>query len=293
MTVVDTFMVNAETDMLTLRLDTMADAVDWFVAVEADVDHQNHPKSFHISEALERGEFAEWKDKLVVVQATGLPDFEHESDPWCREWAQRDWCWVGLDQIEARTGEPLSNDTVILHGDIDEVCNPMHVRNVRPRFKEFVLFAQTMYSFAVDWEHPDPWGGTVAFTLATLRAIRRRTVIDGEVYHPGPWQICRNQRNGLMARNFDYEGTGWSATVLPYAGWHFSWLGGQDAAMRKLGSFCHPEVADRIEQGLSTDLYLREGFHVDGRKMRPVDVDETFPRWIREGHAPAEWFRPR
>ena len=36
--IVDTFMINDELDMLECRLDTMAEAVDWFVAVEADVD---------------------------------------------------------------------------------------------------------------------------------------------------------------------------------------------------------------------------------------------------------------
>ena len=32
----------------------------------------------------------------------------------------------------------------------------------------------------------------------------------------------------------------------------------------------------------ASDVFLREGFHVDGTKMTPVDVDESWPRWVVE-----------
>jgi SAM-dependent methyltransferase len=286
--IIDSFMVNGELDMLECRLDTMASAVDWFIAVEGDVDHQNHPKPYHLSENLDR--FAAWKDKLIVVQASGLPTSDHVEDPWAREWAQRDWTWKGLERIEG-----LQPTDIVLHGDVDEICDPLYVRNIRPRLREFVLFGQSLHCFAVDWLHPDVWGGTVAVTVETALACGVRHEVDGIVYHPGSWQIVRNQRNGLVSVNFSSYGLGggWRTSVLDGAGWHFSWLGGQEAAIKKLGSFCHPEVADRISAGLEDDLFYREGMHVDGRKQTPVEIDSSFPRWIREGHAPASWFRPR
>ena len=91
----------------------------------------------------------------------------------------------------------------------------------------------------------------------------------------------------------DVRMTALNPSHLTDAGWHLSWLGGADAAIRKVGSFCHPEVEDRIRNGLTSDQFLRDGIHVDGVKMRPVDVDESWPKWITEGHAPASWFRPR
>lgn len=279
-------MVNDELDMLQMRLEEMSPAVDWFVAIEADVDHQNHPKPYHLSANLDR--FAPWKDKLIVVQATDLPTSEHAGDPWAREWAQRDWTWEGLEQVP-----DLADTDVVLHGDIDEICRPLYVRNVRPRFKEFIGFGQRMHCFAVDWQHPDPWGGTVAVTVETAHACGLRTVIDGQVYHPGPWQVVRNQRNGIVGANFDHLGAGWRYTPLSESGWHFSWLGGQDAAQRKLGSFCHPEVADRVEAGLASDRFLRDGFHVDGTRMFAVEVDETWPAMVVERRCPESWWRPR
>jgi len=290
--VVDSFMVNDELDMLTCRLETMAPAVDYFIAVEADVDHQGHPKPYHLSENIDR--FARWADRLIVVQASDMPtvadDVMLPADlrAWSREWAQRDWVWQGLEQVPG-----LADDTIVLHGDIDEICDPLFVRNVRPRPRQFVLFGQTLYSFAVDWLHPEVWGGTVAVTVATVRELGQRTMNAGQLVHPGSWQVVRNQRNGLINAFLSDNGRGWNATKLHRSGWHFSWIGGQQAAKNKLGAFCHPEVADRITTGLESDSFMVEGFHVDGRKMLPVDVDESWPQWIQDGHAPTSWFRPR
>jgi beta-1,4-mannosyl-glycoprotein beta-1,4-N-acetylglucosaminyltransferase len=289
--VVDSFMVNNEFEMLECRLDTMAPAVDYFLAIEASVDHQNHPKPYHITENLDR--FKEWRDKLIVVQAHDLPDTPHKADPWAREWAQRDWTWAGLAMIEERRAEPLPDDTIVLHGDLDEICDPLYVRNVRPKYREFVAFDQRWHCFALDWVMPDVWGGTVAVTLETARSMRRRQYVGDELWHPGTWQIVRNQRNGLQPNNFVGEGTGWASLAIPNSGWHFTWLGGKQAALAKLGSFCHPEVEEIIHAGLQTDMYLRQGQHVDGRRQFPCEIDDTYPQWVQAGKAPATWYRPR
>lgn len=262
--VIDTIPFNNEMAMLECRLETMDPAVDFFIAVEADVDHQNHPKPYYLSDNLDR--FSAWSDKLIVVRATGLPTTPHHLDPWCREIAQRDHVRTGLVEVNKR--HELTEQDIVLHGDADEICRPLHVRNCRPR-DEFVSFGQRGHFFAVDWLHPEPWGGTVA---ATMHQILR---VGSE-----PFQKMRNSRNS----NDD---------VLADSGWHFSWLGGKEVALAKLGSFCHPEIAERTLVGLTSDLYLREGFHVDGRRMTPVEVDDTWPAFIHERRCPSEWFRPR
>lgn len=251
--IIDTFMINDEMDMLECRLVELDQAVDMFVAVEADVDHQDHPKPYHLTDNLDR--FAQWADRLIVVQASGLPTFADNPDPWAREHAQREHTWEGLRR--AGVGE----QDVILHGDIDEIPTAVAARHVRP--DGFIVFDQTLLCFAVDWQHPQRWRGTVA-----ARAGRIPTF------------------TGMRDARF-------TAQALPDAGWHLSWLGGQDAQLRKLGSFCHPEIADRALDGIERNLWLTAGWHVDGHKLTPVDVDQTWPRWIVERHCPPSWFRPR
>jgi hypothetical protein len=250
----DTFMFNDEFDILECRLYELQDVKGLVhVAVEANVDHQDHPKPYHLSENLER--FAPWEDRLVVVQATDLPSHADDPDPWARELAQREWAWAALEHADP--------SDVVLHGDVDEIPNVLGVRNVKPN--GFVVFTQRLACFAVDWLHPEPWNGTVAGRVGGIRSFA--------------------EMRGV--RNF--------APSMPAAlnGWHLSWLGGKEATLRKLGSFCHPEIADRTLEGLHRDEFLTTGYHVDGKRLIPVDVDASWPRWVHERKCPETWYRPR
>lgn len=259
--IIDTFPFHDELDILECRLTEIGDAVDWVVIVEADVTHQDNAKPFYYAEHAER--FTPWADKIVNVHATNLPTVADNPDPWAREHAQREWIAEGL----ARIG--VASYDVILQSDVDEIPRPLQTRNVRPQ--GMVAFEQRLHCFAVDWLHPDPWRGTVAGRAHFVKAL-------------GPYAFGRMRD----ARN--------TVPCPPYlrdAGWHLSWLGGQAATLRKLGAFCHPEIADRTREGIEADAFLRAGVHVDGKQMEPVEVDRTWPRWITEGKAPASWFRPR
>src|SRR5690606_33433177 len=139
------------------------------------------------------------------VWATGLPTIDEAPDPWAREHAQREFAAAGL-----KGAQP---DDVVFHGDVDEIPTALAARNIRPQ--GFVSFEQRGHFWAVDWLYPQPWRGTVASRAANVRSF-------GEMRD---------------ARNF--------AKALPMGGWHLSWLGGAEAALKKVGSFCHPEVEDR------------------------------------------------
>lgn len=260
--VVDAFVFNNELDLLELRLTELYDSVDYFVLVEAKQDHQDHVKPLHYRENEDR--FAPWKDKIVPVICGPLPTLTENNDPWAREHAQRHFIGDGL----ARIG--VSDCDVIMQSDVDEIPRALHARNVRPDGNVWV-FGQRGHFFAIDWLYPIPWLGTTVTTVKTLGNL-------------GPLRFAQMR---------DMRLTALCPPHLQDAGWHLSWLGGPEAAMRKVHSFCHPEVEDRIVDGLATDRFLRDGFHVDGLKMHPVDVDESWPKWIRDGHAPASWFRPR
>lgn len=254
MRIFDSFMVNDELDMLECRLTEMENIDNLIhIAVEANVDHQDHPKPFHISENIDR--FERWSDRLVVVKAKGLPPKTLNPDPWAREHAQREFVGKALHEHGA---EP---DDVVLHGDLDEIPTEVAARNVRP--SGMVAFDMACYSMAVDWQHPQRWRGTVAAKVKNI----------------GTFGAMRD------ARNF--------APAIPAAGWHLGWLGGQEAQLRKLGAFCHPEIAERTLSGIEENWFLTEGWHVDGQKLIPVDVDRSWPRWIRERKCPESWFRPR
>lgn len=261
--IIDAFPYHDEADILEMRLTELYDAVDWFVIVEADVTHQDAPKPSYFRENAER--FQPWHDKIVNVYATGLPTLAEDPDPWARELAQREYIGDGLEQIG------VASTDIILQSDVDEIPRALYARNVRPG-NGMLSFGMAGHFWAVDWLYPYPWQGTVAATAGVISRLG-----GAKFGH------MRNMRNTVSC-----------PPHMQNSGWHFSWLGGPDRARTKVGSFCHPEVKDDILGALDNDnFYWREGWHVDGAKMAPVDVDDTWPKWIRDGNAPAHWYRPR
>jgi hypothetical protein len=139
------------------------------------------------------------------------------------------------------------------------------VRNLRPQ--GFVALEQRGHFWSLYWRYPTPWNGTVAARLKDITSF-------------GAMRDVRNL----------------TPKKIPDAGWHLSWLPNgdktsADTARKKVDSFCHPEVLDRIVDGVAEDRFVTEGVHVDGVKMERCDVDGTFPKWIREGRCPESWLR--
>lgn len=248
----DTFPFFNELDLLECRLTELYDLVDVFVAVEADVDHQGNPKLYVLSENLDR--FAPFADKLRVIRATGLPTVEDAPNAWSREQAQREFVKEGLVYA--------GPDDTVYHGDVDEIPSRLVVRNLRPR--GFWSVMQRGLFWALDWQYPDLWEGTVA---ARVRDIDSFAVM----------------RNSRRLNRLSVNG-----------GWHFSWMGGAEAHVQKAHAFCHPEIIPVLDDALADGhRFLVEGVHTDGKKLIPVEVDDTYPRWVREGNAPDSWYRPR
>jgi hypothetical protein len=249
---IDAFPYAGEQDMLFCRLTEIGDVIDKIILVEADVTHGHcEPKPYLFLEHQDR--FARWADKIVYVQATGLPTHD---DPWAREWAQREWTAEGLERCGA------TNDDILLYGDVDEIPRTLHARNVNPK-NGIVRFHMRCHPFAVDWLHPTPWSGTVATKIGNI---------------PETFALLRDAR-------MDQE-----RFTLQDAGWHLTWVSDSiEAKNAKMHAFCHPEIAPTWEGKL--DACWETGIHVDGTALIPI-ADGDWPKWVREGNAPASWFRP-
>ncbi len=255
--IVDTFPFFNELDMLQMRLEEIGDAVDHVVAVEADTDHQGHPKPYILTENLDR--FDQWKDKLTVVRATDLPTTGGPQEAWSREIGQRDAITPALAALD------LGPDDIILHGDVDEIPRAVVARNIRPR--GFVTLLQRGHFWAVDWLYPPGWEGTVAARVRDITTFGQ----------------MRNTRRQNPTRQ-----------CIPDAGWHFSWVGGDEANRVKLNAFCHPETIPAIGEAIDRGSLLRtQGIHSDGTVMEPVDVDASWPAFIFERRCPDSWWRER
>lgn len=198
--------------------------------------------------------FRRWNDKIICLR----PQLPEADSPWVLEHASREEIWRALDQF--------SDDTIVIHGDVDEIMSRnvgLNLQYIIERNKIYSL-NQKLYSMAIDWLYPILWQGTV---FARKGAIKHLSMLD-----------VRNHRI-------------WGQKISD--GWHFTWLGGSEFIERKAKSFSH--IEDNIQsyiKEMGSRLYS-EGFHVLGEKLLPVEVDETYPEYIRLSKCPTTWYRPR
>jgi len=253
----DCFMFNDELDILECRLEELSPVVDRFVVVECGESHLGTPKESHF--IANRSRFDRWVHQIEHVWVDRL----RATDPQEREHEHREGIRRGLDRSRAAARD------VVIQSDADEIPRRSSIEDIvealSARDVPFVTLEQEQHFFAVDWRYPG-----------------RCEMAPAAGYF------------GSIGSLWDMRLASVSAPLILNAGWHFSWLGRRSANVRKIETFYHGhEIAGYARPMIESETYWREGIHVDGVKMSPVDVDDTYPAYIRERRCPASWFRPR
>lgn len=236
--VYDCFTLRDELDLLEFRLNLLDKVVDKFVICEANKTFTNQPKSYTFEENLSR--FKKWEDKIIylpiILDDSGL-DFSKKdttytptSAAWQFEYQQRSALIYGLDKV--------SNDDIILLGDLDEMPNPDYIKSIQVPSTCVMDF----YYYYVNNKSMGPrdkqWLGT--------------SIING--------QLLSQLENLQQLRDIR------SSLPLVKTGWHFSYLGGKEIIRTKIQSISHTEYNkeefycdENIEQSLKTgkDIFNR------------------------------------
>ncbi len=285
MKVYDSFLFAGELDMLECRLYELQDSPVQHVIVEGTRTMLGAVKPRHYLEHEER--FARWADRITYVsfepgtdepgKDVNWPVPEHllaaSREAWAREHSCRQATRLGLDGIE--------EGDILIHGDVDEIPSPQTISRLQQMaetgawpalpFKIGLRWA----TFAVDWVSPWTW--------------------------PAPSVMCVGS---YLCDNFTMlREHGWQVMSFDNPGWHLTWIGGPEAIQQKLDRFTHLEQREEITAGNREGKYYEKGLlwaggRPDGSvhpetQMIAADVDETWPRWVRERRCPESWFRPR
>ena len=246
-----------EIDILKCRLTEVEDEDVTHVLVEATLNHRGRPKPLYYAD--NKSEFERWNDRIVHVIVTDLDP--SDTSAWGRENAQREASWRGLTDANP--------DDVIIHSDCDEVLTANAISTARKLEGPGWRFRLRHLMYAIDWEviGGQPMDQTITSRLKNISGFTE--VRRGNSFPVAPPEL------GPM-------------------GWHLSSLGGPDAIRRKLTRDCHPELTQIATEWIDKGLLYEKGvFPFDVGKAQPVDVDDTWPRYVTSGKAPAIWYRPR
>jgi hypothetical protein len=236
----DCFTFCDELDLLEIRLAELAGAVHRHVLAEAPVTFSGEPKPLHY--AGNRARFRRWADRIVHVVVGDMPG---GPDRWARERHQRDALWRGLDGV--------GRDDLVMVSDADELARasiiPALARACQDGPRGLHL---TNYHYWLNGLRAPRWPGHAAC-------------------------LARDLPDGLdrLRKSF---GRLRETPGLDGGGWHFTFLGGPAAVMRKFRAYSHADSPKRCggPRGLAESVKaLRDPFL--GKPVTPVPLDETFP----------------
>ena len=286
MKVIDVFLFYNELDLLEIRLNTLADVVDYFVITEATVTFSGKPKKLYYLENKAR--FSKFKNKIIhnVVQITPsnfnesvyphpfftnrFKSYPHKSRGkplsslnlnFQREVYQRDSIMNGLIQI-------ANPDDLIIISDVDEIPNPDAVKQVVKNFEsgQIYNFCQKWYLYHLNVFFDREWFGTRITNYEYLC----RFSVDLMRFH----LENRNEQPGPIVEN---------------GGWHFSFLGDEEEVARKLNAYSYQgrrttfvlKLLDALfPSRIKNKIKDNKDIFNTGRTFTTLKIDETFPPFI-------------
>ena len=227
MKIYDCFIFNNELDLLELRLMELGEYVDWFVLCEMGHNFMQQPKALNFRDNQAR--FERWLPRIRHVVPSHYPIEPHPA----MEVYQRRCLARGFNDAKV--------DDVIVLGDVDEIPSREVLRSTRgtPPQHPFTC-VQRLYYYYVNCQQLYPWRGTVIAPRGCL----------------GEDPDCQKLRD--------------SRHVFPRlwkAGWHFSWLGPEQAIQEKL---------DSIDVEADARIYETKGIR------KPSSSDRAFIRHCLE-----------
>lgn len=264
----DCFTFFNELDLLEIRLNVLNDVVDKFVLVEATKAHSGKDKPLYFNENKARYKAFEHKIIHIIVD-----DYPEATSPWAYENHQRNAILRGLAQAQP--------DDAILISDMDEIPEPSLVR-AHARTKEIVLFIQKLFYYYLNYlnvSSPDWPLGTKLFPYAYFLGD------DSKLSFSYTEFLLPEINKGVTPTKMRFVE---NVTVVRGAGWHFSYLGGTEAIIKKIQSTAHQEFNKEKNRDPKEILeQIRSGKDIFGRGDRffGIPIDEQYPPYIRDHQA--------
>jgi beta-1,4-mannosyl-glycoprotein beta-1,4-N-acetylglucosaminyltransferase len=248
MKIIDTFLLFNEIDLLDMRLNILKDHVDYFVITESDTTFSGNSKELYFEK--NKHLFENFKDKIIYNPVSIPSNIEVT---WDREIWQRNSQWEVIEKIS-------TDDDLILTSDVDEIPSLRVLEKIDRWFNknELYHFQQDMFMYYLNNFKTSNWFGTRACSKSVLS---QRSIDDiresTEIF---------NKLTGIVIQN---------------AGWHFSYLGGEEQIKYKLESFSHQEFNnDGIKQNIQNSL--NDNRDLFGRYVNHsiIEIDNRFPEFI-------------
>lgn len=248
MKIIDSFIFGFEheLDMLDLRFEYLADTVDYFVLVEARFTHLGDKKPAYFE--LHKDRFEKYRDKIVHVvldePVMVLAAAERSGSTnafWHNEIYHRNQIKQGLDSLG------LADEDIVILSDSDEFPSIEAIKYYAENNVQGIACAvQDMYYYYMNFKASYTWNGPQISRWST--------------YQEHEPQIVRKLRH--------------SAAKLPVrGGWHFSYMGGAEAVLKKITSVSEHHAHKKFkDENLLSEFLEKNVLHFNNAQLTKVNL---------------------
>lgn len=263
--VYDCFQFFNEIDILRLRLHTLKNVVDRFVISEATVTFSGEPKPLYFEQHREL--FSEFEGRIIHKVVEDTPD----GSPFERDSFQKCAVIRGLSEC--------SGDDLVIFSDVDEVPNPVKVRECLNAFRNDRIyhFAQRMFYYYLNLEEVS--GKLLSFS-GDFPGVREKRWL-------GTKMCAYSMLSGLSLEQLRFPERIEQGIRVADGGWHFSYMGGDkkmsvaDRVAEKVRMAAHQEFNNaRVHSRISQNIEKQKDIFGRRSKFKRLEIDGSFPEYL-------------
>tara|TARA_B100001063_G_C16681074_1_gene511773 strand:- start:186 stop:995 length:810 start_codon:yes stop_codon:yes gene_type:complete len=237
------------------RFEILNHVVHKFIVCESLFDHKGNEKKLNFNLINE-------KFKKKVTHLVLKEPFNYRSNGWKNEEIQRNHLFHGIQ-------EALEND-IILFSDSDEIPDPNILENFNLN-KKYGIFLQDFYTYKLNVfnKYESPWEGTRAVRIKDLKNFNF---------------LRKKIQSKNLKKNFLKFWIEKDIELYPNGGWHFNNLYHLEKLSQKIKASPHQEFnLEKITNlsNIKKKIENLEDLYGRGHKYQKVEINETFPEYIR------------
>ena len=254
--VFDCFTFYNEFDLLELRIEELWDVVDFFVIAEANITHQNRPKSFYLKDNWARVEKYASKIRHIMVE-----DMPNDTDTWVNERFQRACLVRGLHD--------LTPNDIVITSDCDEIPRAEIIAEIKNDINDYDRYMLSIPIFMFK----------LNYLMTTPNVMHNNIAVTrGRVY-----QNPQYEREYLFP--WTHRPGAENAVTIKHSGWHFTYFGKTEFAINKIQSFAHfetnvPNIVDRLNVDKMIESKVGIAWEEGAERFEYARLDEYFPNTV-------------